>query len=206
MAVGTYETTHKKILDSGRAHFLENGYERTNLRDLCSTAGITTGAFYRHFEDKEALFSELVEPALKGLDSLVENAEGAYFNCVTDDKIGDMWNISAETMAKFIEYIYSFRDAFKLLLYCSDGTKYTNFIDRLVEWEVKDTKKMYELMNERGIPHKELDEREEHMLYYAFYSSIFECIFHDFEEEAAIRYARTIAEFFSAGWRTVHCL
>ena len=55
MAVGTYETTHEKILESGKQLFLKNGYERTNLRELCKGAGITTGAYYRHFEDKAAL-------------------------------------------------------------------------------------------------------------------------------------------------------
>ena len=54
MANGSYEVTHQKILDSGKKLFLKNGYERTNLRELCKAAGVTTGAFYRHFEDKSA--------------------------------------------------------------------------------------------------------------------------------------------------------
>lgn len=40
MAVGTYETTHEKILESGKQLFLKNGYERTNLRELCKGAGL----------------------------------------------------------------------------------------------------------------------------------------------------------------------
>ena len=51
MATGRYENTHKRILESGKMLFLKDGYERTNLRELCKTAGVTTGAFYRHFED-----------------------------------------------------------------------------------------------------------------------------------------------------------
>jgi len=57
-----YELTHKKITDSGKANFLNDGYERANLRKICKDAGVTTGAFYRHFEDKEDLFVALVEP------------------------------------------------------------------------------------------------------------------------------------------------
>ena len=48
MSNGAYDITHKKILESGKELFLKNGYERTNLRELCKKAGVTTGAFYRH--------------------------------------------------------------------------------------------------------------------------------------------------------------
>ncbi|HHK2054324.1 TPA: TetR/AcrR family transcriptional regulator, partial [Streptococcus pyogenes] len=60
-----YELTHKKIMDSGKANFLKDGYERANLRKICKDAGVTTGAFYRHFNDKEDLFISLVDPLAK---------------------------------------------------------------------------------------------------------------------------------------------
>nr|WP_222702351.1 hypothetical protein [[Haemophilus] ducreyi] len=37
-----YELTHKKIMDSGKANFLKDGYERANLRKICKDAGVTT--------------------------------------------------------------------------------------------------------------------------------------------------------------------
>ena len=62
MSNGNYQETHERILKSGLAAFLEEGFEKANLRRICKAAGVTTGAFYKHFEDKEALFTELVEP------------------------------------------------------------------------------------------------------------------------------------------------
>ena len=55
MANGDYEATHKKILDCGKNIFKTQGFEKANLRAICKSAGVTTGAFYGHFEDKEAL-------------------------------------------------------------------------------------------------------------------------------------------------------
>ena len=57
LAYGTYDETHQRILESGMKMFLEKGFERTNLRDLCAEAGVTTGSFYRHFTSKEDIFS-----------------------------------------------------------------------------------------------------------------------------------------------------
>lgn len=62
-----YEFTHEKIIESGKLNFLNDGYERSNLRKICKDAGVTTGAFYRHFDDKEDLFISLVEPLVKEL-------------------------------------------------------------------------------------------------------------------------------------------
>ena len=96
LAVGTYEITHEKIMESGKKLFLENGYERTNLRELCKGAGITTGAFYRHFEDKAALFSALVEPAVVGLREKYDAAESKSTGYIVSDNMDDLWSISTE--------------------------------------------------------------------------------------------------------------
>ena len=47
--------TEQKLIRSGRAEFLEKGYAKANLRDICKAVGVTTGAFYFSFENKEAL-------------------------------------------------------------------------------------------------------------------------------------------------------
>ena len=146
MAVGTYETTHEKILESGKQLFLKNGYERTNLRELCKGAGITTGAYYRHFEDKAALFSALVEPAVEGIRKRYDAAGERCFDYISVDNMTDLWNVSVETMVEFIEFIFSHFDSFKLLLHCADGTKYVDFTDWMVEKEVQDTLKMYDVL------------------------------------------------------------
>lgn len=206
LAVGTYEITHEKIMESGKKLFLENGYERTNLRELCKGAGITTGAFYRHFEDKAALFSALVEPAVTGLREKYDAAESKSTGYIVSDNMDDLWSISTETMAEFIDYIFKHFDSFKLLLHCADGTKYVDFTDWMVEREVADTFKMYETMETQGISCKHLSKKELHMLYHAYYSCIFETVLHDYQKAEALQCTHTLAEFFTAGWRKAHGL
>ena len=57
MIRSSFDDTHTKILDCGKKHFLKNGFEKASLRDICKDAGVTTGAFYRHFNDKNELLS-----------------------------------------------------------------------------------------------------------------------------------------------------
>ena len=44
MSNGNYQETHERILKSGLAAFLEEGFEKANLRRICKAAGVTTGA------------------------------------------------------------------------------------------------------------------------------------------------------------------
>lgn len=53
--------TEQKLIESGKAEFLKKGYAKANLRDLCKTAGVTTGAFYFSFANKEALLAAILD-------------------------------------------------------------------------------------------------------------------------------------------------
>ena len=56
--------TEQKSIESGKAEFLKKGYAKANLRDLCKTAGVTTGAFYFSFANKEALLAAILDPVI----------------------------------------------------------------------------------------------------------------------------------------------
>ena len=60
-----FQQTHENLLACAKEHFLENGFERASIREICKAAHVTNGAFYNHFEDKEALFGALVEPGFR---------------------------------------------------------------------------------------------------------------------------------------------
>ena len=48
--------TRQKVLDAGRALFAAVGYEKATIRDIAARAGMSTGAVFANFEDKQALY------------------------------------------------------------------------------------------------------------------------------------------------------
>lgn len=203
MGYGTYETTHNNIIASGTRLFLKNGYERTNLRELCKEAGITTGSFYRHFTSKEELFGYLVQPAIDGLYDMYDMSKELCFDSIEADCVKEVWRISTDTLRKLVEFIYLNFERFKLLLECADGTKYSSFVNDIVNVEVQNTFKMLEVMKMHGINVNNLCVNEFHMLSHAFLSCIFESVMHDYGKEDTLNYVQTIVEFFNAGWQKV---
>ena len=63
------EETRQRILESAVICFSESGYDKTGVAKICRTAGVSKGAFYHHFPTKQALFLELLNHWLLGLDA-----------------------------------------------------------------------------------------------------------------------------------------
>jgi len=45
--------TLQKIMTEGKKEFLEKGHKDASLRNIVKQAGVTTGAFYGYYPDKE---------------------------------------------------------------------------------------------------------------------------------------------------------
>ena len=55
------EATRTKIIDAAVDLFAEVGYQATGLGDIIERAELTKGAFYYHFDSKEALATAIIE-------------------------------------------------------------------------------------------------------------------------------------------------
>lgn len=63
------ERTRERILDAALTEFARRGYDAASVAEICAAAGVTKGAFYHHFSSKQALFLELLNAWLRGLDA-----------------------------------------------------------------------------------------------------------------------------------------
>lgn len=68
--------TRDGILDAAELLFEKQGVSRTTLQHIATTAGVTRGAIYWHFQDKSALFNAMMERAVMPLEIAAQSAEG----------------------------------------------------------------------------------------------------------------------------------
>ncbi len=66
------EETRSRILESALKLFSKRGYNKASVDDICAEAGISKGAFYHHFESKQALFLALLDHWLQAIDQAIE--------------------------------------------------------------------------------------------------------------------------------------
>ena len=89
---------------------------KASLRNICKEAGVTTGALYFFFKDKEDLFAALVEKPLKQLYLTMEEHYAAEMRSETQVVRLEQNDDDLETSREIIRQMYANRDAFLLLL------------------------------------------------------------------------------------------
>ncbi len=66
------EKTRTSLLDAAEWVFLEKGVRAATLNDIALRAGLTRGALYWHFENKESLFQAMHERVKLPMDAMID--------------------------------------------------------------------------------------------------------------------------------------
>jgi AcrR family transcriptional regulator len=67
------EATRRRVLDGARRAFASYGYEGATVRRLEEETGLSRGAIFHHFADKDALFLALAEEDAEEVATLVDD-------------------------------------------------------------------------------------------------------------------------------------
>lgn len=188
-----------RLIDCAKQEFLEKGYINASIRSIAEKADTSARAVYTRFKDKEALFSAIVEPAANELIKLFSSHSNKYWNSTAEfENMESSLIDSAEIYIKMIDYTYDNLDEFKLILKCSNGTKYSNFIEELTVINCNNLKNYGEdilIKNVRDNTTTKLI----HVITHAFYSGLFEPVLHDMTREEAHFYVKKLCSFFIGG-------
>lgn len=195
--------TLETIKNSGRAEFLQKGYEAASLRQIVKNAGVTTGAFYGYFSSKEALFNAIVEPHARAIMNIFMSAQLDFQEIPKEEQQNHVGVESKKGMDEIVEYMYQNFDDCKLLLCCAGGTAYENFVHNMVEIEVDATLQFMETLRLLGKPIHEFDRPFCHIIVSGMYMGMFEVVRHDMPYEKARKYVRQLEDFYVAGWSTI---
>lgn len=196
-------STKENILNAAKIEFLNKGFLNASLRNIVKEAGVTTGAFYRYYETKEALFNELVQEQAEYVLNLYSSTLSNFEELPSSKQNTHMKDISEKCMLHILDYIYDNLENFKLIIKCSEGTSYVNFIHKLVEKEVLSTLKYVDLLKKEQYEIPYISKDFCHIIASGLFSGMFETIIHDMPKEEGIMYLKQLMEFYSAGWSKI---
>lgn len=61
--------TQERILNAAELTFSQQGYDGASVSAICQAARVSKGAFYHHFDSKQAVFLQLLNRWLAGMDA-----------------------------------------------------------------------------------------------------------------------------------------
>ncbi|MCR5089064.1 MAG: TetR/AcrR family transcriptional regulator [Oscillospiraceae bacterium] len=126
-------STQAKIHAAALRHFLRDGFQKASLRKIVAEAGYTLGAFYGYYRSKEELFDALVAETAEGIDSILSRMGDEAENLPPEKRMGSMTTVFAHGLPELLDYLLGHPDETRLLLKCSEGTRYENFLEGHME-------------------------------------------------------------------------
>lgn len=199
----TSQTTLNLILTAAMDEFLNMGFQSASLRNIVKTAGVTTGAFYGYFGSKEDLFEALVGEQYDYFMNCFCGAQREFAELQPEQQPDYLSDISGQCMHEMLLYAYDHLKEFKLLLCHSEGTRFSKFIDELVEIETKGTHDYLTVLEQLGRPSPPIDERLEHILITGMFNAFFELVIHEMPFDQAEYYLEEMRAFHTAGWMKI---
>lgn len=196
-------TTLERIHQAAKTEFLAKGFRSSSLRNIVKMAGMTTGAFYGYYKSKEELFAALVGEHYDYLINRFKDAQEEFSNISPERQPEVMSEISGLCMFDMLRYAYQHLEECKLILCCSEGTRFSGMIDEMVEIELESTHAYKQVLKKIGRPSPDIDPRLEHILITGMFHTFFELIIHEMPYPDAENYVKEMREFYTAGWMKI---
>ncbi len=124
--------SREKLIECARKEFAENGFAKASLRKIAADAGLTTGAVYFFFGDKNGLFGAVVNDVLNGFVSIIQ----AHFAEEDEEDLAEYIHTKGDHddfAERMVSYLYDHYDVMMILLEKAHGSQYENITDSIID-------------------------------------------------------------------------
>lgn len=188
----------KELIRRAREEFQEKGFAGASLRSICNKAGVTTGAVYFFFKDKDGLFHAVV-------DGMLQKFWAALINHVQEDFDEDFETYQRvrgdhdEISEMLLNVLYDDYEISMLLLRKAAGSSYENVLDQIVAvLEGYYGRLAQKYADSR--PGKKVDQYMLHYLTHVQVDGFVQLLSQVPEKEEAKKHVNTLMDFFVDGW------
>ncbi len=199
--------TRQRLIESAKKEFFEKGVEQASLRTICKNAGVTTGALYFFFKDKEELLMETVREPIEKVFSIIKSHFDDEDSAVakSEYETSEANENDMEASKKIFDVIYDNYDCFVMMFNnISKGSPFEKFYDGFVEMAQKHYRLFSDEMSKKfGI--KKVDDYIIHWQSHYQFGSFMQLVLHVKNKKEAMSYLPVILNSLEASFYSV-CL
>ena len=192
--------TRAKILRAAKQEFFVNGFADTNVRTIAEKAGVTTGALYNLFNNKDGIFEALVSGVFDEFLDIVVHHDGfdaENFGMKTSD-LSTIIELSQHRFLKMVDFFYDNWDAMKLIVCCSKGSSYEHIFDKAIDITDRET---LQWLEQDSVKMSRRIQFFIHVMVTSHFENLKEIFYHNLKKSEAIEYILDFNVYHCAGWK-----
>jgi len=192
------EETKIKLLESAVAEFAEYGFQKASLRRICANAGVTTGALYFFFQDKEDLFQSVILPVTDKFLSVLR----AHYQAELAGTVAQATDASADIQASadILEIYYSNKTIGSIILNHRDHPAIGAFFDQITTLIDQQTILLLKKVNIDASADSVFNDCTVHWISHLQIDAVMHILGHDYDENRAKEQLEIMIHFLRAGF------
>ena len=186
----------EKIIKAAMDEFREKDFIKASLNKIAEKAGLTTGAVYTRYKNKDELFCSLVYPLLEEMQRRFSPLEKAYNDVRDSEDIGDILKVIRTERQIYVDILFSYYDECILLFCRSTGSSVEA---KLNKWAKQKAVSTAEFICQRA--KKEIDTDLIELIMneqFQFYRYVLQ---KGYDKEKTVRLMDSVEEFHESGWK-----
>ena len=192
-----------RVLECAKEEFMSKGFLDASLRAIAQADGTSAGAVPPRFGGRGGVIRAIVEPVVDEFRAMFREIQESFHQLDGETQKAEMGQYTARHQLDLLDYIYDHFDVFRLLLDGAHGTRFSCFLDELVDIEVEYTYQYMEVIGCESVKSGQVTEEFIHIIVTAYFNGMFEVVRHNMDRAAAHRYVKMLNDYHMAGFGTV---
>lgn len=184
------------IIQAAYEEFLTHGFRNASLHQIAQKAGVTTGAIYTRYKNKDALFVSLLQDFFGQLEAMFAPAAAEYKIARQSGKTDDLLHAIQFEEQLYVQLLTRHYDACTLFFSRSDGSSVEGMLKELMEQKTQQTVAFFQQVYGRA-PNPDAVRLLMGAQFWYFRQLLDERL----EEERMFACLKGIMAFTDAGWR-----
>ena len=185
-----------KIIRSATTEFLKFGFSKASLHKIAENAGITTGALYTRYKNKDALFCSLIKDVLSTFRANSASVSTLYYEAQTS-KDPEKFITAIRTEEKiYLDLLFEHYEACVLFFCRNTGSSVEHMLNQMLETKAQESIAFLKNLSGKDINLDGIDLILTEQFH--FYRKILE---KGYTKEQAVSCMNNLDAFIEAGWK-----
>lgn len=188
-----------KIKNAAAEEFAEHGFLAASLHKIADRAGVTTGALYTRYKNKDALFVSLLEDLFKVFQIRGKDAAERYRTAEKSGNVSDFLTAMRYETQIYMDILYEYYDECVLFFCKSDGSSLEKSLKEMISHKAVTTVSFLE-----SIANRPVNKDAVHLLLESNFFMYRQLLTYNNEKLEAAVCMKVVQDFFEAGWKNLY--